>query len=388
MKYDFDTVINRRDSYSYKWDVEQKELPMWVADMDFQTAPEVREALAKRVEHGIFGYGIIPKEWNDAYVQWWKERHDFVMDPQWLLFCTGVVPAISTAVRKFTTPAEKVLIQTPVYNIFFNSILNNGRNVLESSLVYQEESRQYVIDFEKLEEDLADPQTSLMILCNPHNPVGKIWDKDSLARIGELCKKHHVIVVSDEIHCDLTAPGLEYVPFASVSDTCREISISLIAPTKTFNIAGLQTAAAVVPNPALRHKMWRALNTDEVAEPNAFAIQAAIAAFTRGADWLDALREYIQENKRVVKRFLKKEFPKITVVSMDVTYLLWLDCRAFTDNSEELAYKIREKTGLYLSDGVEYGGDGARFLRMNVACPRTTLFDGLERLKTALQSLD
>lgn len=388
MKYDFDTVINRRDSYSYKWDVEQKELPMWVADMDFQTAPEVREALAKRVEHGIFGYGIIPKEWNDAYVQWWKERHDFVMDPQWLLFCTGVVPAISTAVRKFTTPAEKVLIQTPVYNIFFNSILNNGRNVLESSLVYQEESRQYVIDFEKLEEDLADPQTSLMILCNPHNPVGKIWDKDSLARIGELCKKHHVIVVSDEIHCDLTAPGLEYVPFASVSDTCREISISLIAPTKTFNIAGLQTAAAVVPNPALRHKMWRALNTDEVAEPNAFAIQAAIAAFTRGADWLDALREYIQENKRVVKRFLKKEFPKITVVSMDVTYLLWLDCRAFTDNSEEFAYKIREKTGLYLSDGVEYGGDGARFLRMNVACPRTTLFDGLERLKTALQSLD
>lgn len=384
MKYDFDTVINRRDSYSYKWDVKQNELPMWVADMDFQTAPEVQEALAKRVEHGIFGYGIIPKEWNDAYVQWWKERHDFVMDPQWLIFCTGVVPAISTAVRKFTTPAERVLIQTPVYNIFFNSILNNGRNVLESSLVYQEENGQYVIDFEKLEKDLADPQTSLMILCNPHNPVGKIWDKESLARIGELCKKHHVIVVSDEIHCDLTAPGLSYVPFASVSDTCREISISLIAPTKTFNIAGLQTAAVVVPNPVLRHKMWRALNTDEVAEPNAFAIQAAIAAFTKGADWLDALREYIQENKRVVKRFLEKELPEITVVSMDVTYLLWLDCRAFTDNSEDLAHNIREKTGLYLSDGVEYGGDGASFLRMNVACPRTTLLDGLERLKRAL----
>lgn len=384
MKYDFDTVINRRDSYSYKWDVKPNELPMWVADMDFQTAPEVQEELAKRVEHGIFGYGIIPKEWNDAYVQWWRERHDFVMDPQWLIFCTGVVPAISTAVRKLTTPAERVLIQTPVYNIFFNSILNNGRNVLESSLVYQEETRQYVIDFEKLEKDLADPQTSLMILCNPHNPVGKIWDRESLARIGELCKKHHVIVVSDEIHCDLTAPGLSYVPFASVSDTCREISISLIAPTKTFNIAGLQTAAVVVPNPVLRHKMWRALNTDEVAEPNAFAIQAAIAAFTKGADWLDALREYIQENKRVVKRFLEKELPEITVVSMDVTYLLWLDCRAYTDNSEDLAHKIREKTGLYLSDGVEYGGDGARFLRMNVACPRTTLLDGLERLKRAL----
>lgn len=385
MKYDFDTAVNRRDSYSYKWDVKPNELPMWVADMDFQTAPEIREALAKRVEHGVFGYGIIPKEWNDAYVQWWKERHDFVMDPQWLIFCTGVVPAISTAVRKFTTPAEKVLIQTPVYNIFFNSILNNGRNVLESSLVYQQETRQYVVDFEKLEEDLADPQTSLMILCNPHNPVGKIWDKETLGKIGELCKKHHVIVVSDEIHCDLTAPGLSYVPFASVSDTCREISISLIAPTKTFNIAGLQTAGVVVPNPVLRHKMWRALNTDEVAEPNAFAIQAAIAAFTKGADWLDALREYIQENKREVKTFLEKEIPEITVVSMDVTYLLWLDCSAFTENSEELAREIRKKTGLYLSGGVEYGGDGARFLRMNVACPRTTLLDGLERLKTALQ---
>lgn len=385
MKYDFDTAVDRRDSYSYKWDVKPNELPMWVADMDFQTAPEIREALAKRVEHGVFGYGIIPKEWNDAYVQWWKERHDFVMDPQWLIFCTGVVPAISTAVRKFTTPAEKVLIQTPVYNIFFNSILNNGRNVLESSLVYQQENRQYVVDFEKLEEDLADPQTSLMILCNPHNPVGKIWDKETLGKIGELCKKHHVIVVSDEIHCDLTAPGLSYVPFASVSDTCREISISLIAPTKTFNIAGLQTAGVVVPNPVLRHKMWRALNTDEVAEPNAFAIQAAIAAFTKGADWLDALREYIQENKREVKTFLEKEIPEITVVSMDVTYLLWLDCSAFTENSEELAREIRKKTGLYLSDGVEYGGDGARFLRMNVACPRTTLLDGLERLKKALQ---
>lgn len=383
MKYDFDTVVNRRDSYSYKWDVKPNELPMWVADMDFQTAPEIRAALAKRIEHGVFGYGIIPKEWNDAYVQWWKERHDFVIDSQWLIFCTGVVPAISTAVRKLTTPAENVLIQTPVYNIFFNSILNNGRNVFESSLVYQEETRQYVIDFEKLEKGLADPQTSLMILCNPHNPVGKIWDKETLEKIGELCKKYHVIVVSDEIHCDLTAPGLSYVPFASVSDICREISISLIAPTKTFNIAGLQTAAVVVPNPVLRHKMWRALNTDEVAEPNAFAIQAAIAAFTKGADWLDALREYIQENKRVVKAFLEKELPKITVVSMDATYLLWLDCRAFTENSEELAKEIRKKTGLYLSDGVEYGGDGARFLRMNVACPRTTLVDGLERLKTA-----
>lgn len=380
--YDFDTTVNRRGTASLKWDVEEHELPMWVADMDFQTAPEIREALEKRVAHGVFGYTVIPDTWNQAYVNWWEKRHHFLVQPEWLVFCTGVVPAISSAVRKLTTPGENVLIQTPVYNIFFNSIVNNGRNVLESPLVY--DGQAYQIDFAQLEKDLANPQTTLMILCNPHNPVGKIWDKETLEKIGNLCEKYHVTVLSDEIHCDLTAVGKEYVPFAAVSETCKKISVSLWAPTKTFNIAGLQTAAIMAADPTLRHKMWRALNTDEVAEPNAFAIDAAIAAFTKGEAWLDALREYIDENKQMVKQYLEKELPQISVVSLDVTYLLWLDCHEITEDSVKLATFIREKTGLYLSEGAEYGGDGRYFLRLNVACPKERLKEGLKRLKEGI----
>lgn len=380
--YDFDTTVNRRGTASLKWDVEEHELPMWVADMDFQTAPEIREALEKRVAHGVFGYTVIPDTWNQAYVNWWEKRHHFLVRPEWLVFCTGVVPAISSAVRKLTTPGENVLIQTPVYNIFFNSIVNNGRNVLESPLVY--DGQAYQIDFAQLEKDLANPQTTLMILCNPHNPVGKIWDKETLEKIGNLCEKYHVTVLADEIHCDLTAVGKEYVPFAAVSETCKKISVSLWAPTKTFNIAGLQTAAIMAADPTLRHKMWRALNTDEVAEPNAFAIDAAIAAFTKGEAWLDALREYIDENKQMVKQYLEKELPQISVVSLDVTYLLWLDCHEITEDSVKLATFIREKTGLYLSEGAEYGGDGRYFLRLNVACPKERLKEGLKRLKEGI----
>ena len=380
--YDFDTTVNRRGTASLKWDVEEHELPMWVADMDFQTAPEIREALEKRVAHGVFGYTVIPDTWNQAYVNWWEKRHHFLVQPEWLVFCTGVVPAISSAVRKLTTPGENVLIQTPVYNIFFNSIVNNGRNVLESPLVY--DGQAYQIDFAQLEKDLANPQTTLMILCNPHNPVGKIWDKETLEKIGNLCEKYHVTVLADEIHCDLTAVGKEYVPFAAVSETCKKISVSLWAPTKTFNIAGLQTAAIMAADPTLRHKMWRALNTDEVAEPNAFAIDAAIAAFTKGEAWLDALREYIDENKQMVKQYLEKELPQISVVSLDVTYLLWLGCHEITEDSVKLATFIREKTGLYLSEGAEYGGDGRYFLRLNVACPKERLKEGLKRLKEGI----
>ncbi|HJC23367.1 MAG TPA: pyridoxal phosphate-dependent aminotransferase [Candidatus Eisenbergiella merdavium] len=384
-EYDFDKIVDRRHSGSMKWDVAENELPMWVADMDFQTAPQVRQAIARRAAHGVFGYTIVPDEWYQAYMHWWKTRHSLEIQKDWLIFCTGVVPAISSMVRKLTTPAEKVLIQTPVYNIFFNSILNNGRVVLESPLVYRKGAYEaYEIDFEDLEEKLADPQTTLMILCNPHNPVGKIWDARTLERIGELCWKHHVCVISDEIHCDLTAPGCSYVPFASVSEKCRENSITCIAPTKAFNMAGLQTAAVSVPNPVLRHKVWRGLNTDEVAEPNAFAIDAAVAAFTEGGEWLDALRGYIFENKRLVEEYVAKEIPGVSVVPSQATYLSWLDCSALPAPAEELAAFIREKTGLYLSSGEQYGGQGKRFLRLNAACPRSVLQDGLDRLKRGI----
>ena len=384
MEFCFDRPVDRRNTGSLKWDVQDGELPMWVADMDFQTAPAVREAIRARAEHGIFGYSIVPEEWYRAYISWWKNRHGFGMERDWLIFCTGVVPAISSMVRKLTTPAEKVLLMTPVYNIFFNSILNNGRQVLESRLVY--DGTEYHIDFEDLERKLADPQTTLMLLCNPHNPIGKIWDRETLERIGVLCRKHHVVVVSDEIHCDLTAPGRDYVPFASVSEDCRDNSVTCIAPTKAFNIAGLQTAAVCVPNPVLRHKVWRGLNTDEVAEPNAFAVDAAIAAFTKGGEWLDALRAYLEDNKTLVKEFVKRELPGLHVVPSEATYLLWVNLGRGETSAEDVAEFIRRKTGLYLSAGNPFGGDGGRFLRLNAACPRTVLEDGLSRLKEGIEA--
>lgn len=383
MTYDFDSVTDRRNSGSLKWDVPDGELPMWVADMDFKTAPEIINTLNERVSHGVFGYSVVPDEWYDAIKSWWSSRHGFEIEKEWLMFCTGVVPAISSIVRKLTTPAEKVLVMTPVYNIFFNSIYNNGRNILESPLLYDGES--YSIDFCDLEKKLSDPQTTLMILCNPHNPVGKIWDKETLAKIGDLCKKHHVVVVSDEIHCDLTDPGKGYVPFASVSDDCRDNSVTCIAPTKTFNIAGLQTAAIYAADPILRHKVNRAINTDEVAEPNAFAIVAAIAAFTQGSGWLDALREYLYQNKCYVYEFVKEHIPSISVVRSEATYLLWLDCHKICPDTRPLAAFLRKEAKVYLSDGAQYGDSGKAFLRLNIACPISVLKDGLSRLADGIE---
>ncbi len=380
----FDLPVDRRHTNSLKWGVAPDELPMWVADMDFRTAPTVCEAIQRRAQHGIFGYATVTDAWYDAYRTWWRTRHGFEIEREWLIFCTGVVPAISTIVRKLTTPAEKVIVMTPVYNIFFHSIENNGRRVLECPLVY--DGQTYEIDFFALETALADPQATLLLLCNPHNPVGRLWSRETLFRIGELCKANHVTVLSDEIHCDLTDPGCFYVPFASVSDVCREISITCLSPTKAFNLAGLQTAAVVVPNPALRHRVDRALNTDEVAEPNAFAIDATVAAFTQGGDWLDDLRQYLFENKRTVADFLAKELPQIGLLSSRATYLLWLDCGELPGDTTALARFLRERTGLYLSAGAQYGGNGARFLRMNIACPRSTLLDGLDRLRRGVEA--
>lgn len=385
MKYDFDTVWDRFGTNSYKWDLKEEELPMWVADMDFKTAPEIIQAMEERASHGIFGYTVVPQEWYQAYQDWWRERHHFVIEKEWMMFCTGVVPAISSIVRKMTTAGENILVQTPVYNIFFHSIVNNGRNILENELVY--ENGEYHMNFEDLEKKLSNPQTTLMLLCNPQNPAGKIWSREELKRIGELCEKYHVLVVADEIHCDLTAPGKEYTPFASVSEACKNNSITCIAPTKTFNIAGIQTAAVFVPNPVVRHKVNRGINTDEVAEPNVFAVTAAVAAFTKGSMWLDELREYIEENRRYVKEFLEKELVQVRLVSSDATYLLWLDCKEVTNNSNKLCRIIREETGLVLSSGRSYGECGNGFLRMNIACPKERLVDGCKRLKQGIESL-
>ena len=382
MKYDFDSVIDRHNTNSVKWNVREGELPMWVADMDFKAAPEILRAIQKRLDNGVFGYSIVPSEWRDAYVNWWKTRHEFEVDPSSLMFATGVMPILSSAVRELSSPGDYILIQTPVYNAFFSIIKDNRRKVLTSPLIY--EYGQYRMDLEDLEKKLSDPKTTLMLLCNPQNPAGKIWDKETLARIGELCAKHNVTVLSDEIHCDITDPGINYVPFASVSQTCRDISLTAWAPTKAFNIAGIQTAAAMVPNPVLREKIRSSLKNDVVSDPNVFAVTATIAAFNEGAAWLDELRSYIYQNKMALTKYIKENIPQIHVVPSQATYLVWLDCSKVTSDSVAFASELRKKTGLFLSNGTQYGEEGKCFLRFNLACPRSVLMDGLDRLRRAL----
>lgn len=382
MKFDFDRIVDRKNTNSLKWDVKNGELPLWVADMDFETAPCVRKAIEKRVSNGIFGYSIVPDEWKNSYIGWWNRRHKLEILPECLIFCTGIVPAISSCVRKLTAPAEKVLLLTPCYNIFFNSIVNNGRFPVECPLDY--DGKRYSLNFERLENGLSDPQVSLMILCNPQNPTGNIWNKDELAKIGELCKKYGVTVISDEIHCDVVRPGKEYVPFASASETCAEISVSCVAPTKCFNIAGINSAAVIVKNQFLRHKVWRALNTDEVAEPNAFAVDATIAAFNEGEEWLDALNEYLFQNREYAAARINSLKNGFFAVDSDSTYLLWVDLH---QNGDEFAAELRRKTGLYINGGSEYGKAGENFVRINLACPRKILEDAMDRFERFSKTL-
>ena len=379
---DFDILTDRSGTYSYKWDVKDGELPMWVADMDFETAPAVKEAIVRRAEHGIFGYSATPCEYFEAASGYYARRHGFEIPTDWMVYSGGIVAAIGSVVRRLTHPDENVLIQAPVYNIFYNSIINNGRRVLSSDLVYDGE--RYEIDFADLEAKLALPQTSLMILCNPHNPVGKVWSRAELCRIGELCRKHGVTVLSDEIHCDIVAPGVEYTPFCSIPEY-RDISISCVSPSKTFNLAGLQSAIAVIPDAHLRHRVWRGINTEELGEPNAFAMTAGIAAFSASDEWVDGLVHYLFENRTRAQEYIAGEIPALRVVRADATYLMWIDISAVSDDSVAFTERLRELTGLYLSEGREYGECGKSFVRMNLATQRARLEDGLARLKKGVE---
>ena len=380
---DFDKVINRRGTGSLKWDVKDNELPMWVADMDFTTAPCITEAILNKASSGVFGYQIVPDEWYDAIDRWWRTRHGLTIPKDWLCFTTGVVPAITSCVNHLTKLGDNVVTMTPVYDIFFHSIENTGRVTCECPLVYDGEG--YSIDFADLEVKLSEPKTTLLILCNPHNPIGKVWSKEELATIGTLCHKHGVTVLSDEIHCDLTELGVEYVPFASVSKVCQDISITAISASKAFSIPGLQSAAVFVPNELLRDRVVSALNHDEVAEPNVFACDAVIAAFNEGGNWLDEVRKYISANRKCVAQYLTANLPELKLIKQDATYLLWVDCSAVTDDAEMFCNFIREKTGLYLNCGTKYRGNGRYFVRLNVACPNSVLLDGLNRFKSGVQ---
>ena len=378
MKYDFDTVINRKGTDSAKWDVKENELPMWVADMDFKAAPEIIDAVRQRLDEGVLGYPVISDEWYRSYINWWSTRHDFTMEKDALIFCAGVIPGISSMIRAFSKAGENVLIQPPVYNAFFGIIRDNGRNILESPLIYK--NGEYMMDLEDLDRKMADPKTDLMILCNPHNPIGKIWSKEDLAKVGELAKKHGVTVISDEIHCDLTEPQEGYIPFASVSDTCADVGISCMAPTKAFNLAGLKTSAVYAKNPDLRKRVTKTFYADELSEPNSFANTGAIAAFEKGGEWLDELRQYLSENRKTVREYLLSHIPEIKAVDGHATYLVWLDISGLNGNVEEFSKYLREKTGLFVSPGVIFGSQGKNFLRMNIACPRSVVKEGLSRL--------
>ena len=372
----FDKITNRLNTNSVKWSGDENELPMWVADMDFEAPEEVSNALIERAAHKIYGYCDIPSDWNEAIVDWRLKRYNHKIDKDDLLYCTSVIASISSTVRKITSPGENIVIQTPVYNIFYNCILNNGRNVLESPLVY--EDGVYSINFKDLEEKLSNKQTSMMILCNPHNPIGRAWSKEELAKIGELCHKYNVVLLADEIHCDLVDPSLVYTPFSSVNEVCKNISITCSSPTKTFNLAGLHTSYIYISNPYLKHKVWRAINTDEVAEANIFAVTGATAAFTYGGVWLDELREYIYQNKLDFINMVEKELP-VHIIRSNATYLLWVDCSKICSDTVELVDFIKSETGLRVTAGKVYGECGKAFIRVNIATQNVRVKEGAKR---------
>lgn len=382
MKYDFDSVVNRKNTNSLKWDLFDVEVPMWVADMDFKVAPEIQEALQLKINENVYGYGLIPDEWYLAYIDWWKQ-YNYCMDKDWLKFTNSVMPTISSVIRELSSEDDKILIQTPVYHIFFKVIKDNNRKVEENKLIFSD--GKYHIDFKDLEEKLKEENVKILILCNPHNPVGKIFNKSDLERIANLAYENNVYVISDEIHCDLTDPDKKYIPFASVSNSAKNNSISCLSPSKTFNIAGIKSAAVSIPNENIRKRIFNVLDYDGVSDPNIFAITSAIAAYNYAKDWLRELKEYIYKNKIFLKEFLESEIPQIHLIDCEATYLLWLDCSKFNIKSEEFNKFLMDKTGLLLSPGIQFGETGEGFLRINIACPRIILEKGLKKLKEGVE---
>lgn len=383
--YDFTSIIPRRNTDSVKWDVKPNELPMWVADMDFKVAPEILNAMTQKVKFGIFGYEEPHDDYFNAVADWYKREHHATPKKDWMFLSTGVVPTISSSVRRVTNVGDNVLVQAPVYNIFYNSIVNNGRHVLSSDLVYNADTHQYHIDFDDLENKMADPLTTMMILCNPHNPIGKVWTRDELVKINRLCIKYSVTLLSDEIHGDLVFQGQDYTPMFSLPDDLIQNVIVCVSPSKTFNVAALHVATVIIPNTALRNKVNRGINSDELGEPNLLAIPGTIAAYTDAGPWVHELRKQIKANYDTVVAFCETNIPSVTVVPSTATYLVWIDVSQLTNDSAKLESFIRKETGLYVSAGTIYRGNGNLFLRMNIASPASMVEDGLKRLKVGIE---
>lgn len=384
-QFDFDEIVVRRGTNSYKWDLPKGEniIPMWVADMDFKTAPCIIDALKRRVEHGIFGYTFVPDSYYDAIINWFKRRHQWHIEREDILYTSGVVPAIACTLKATTMPGEKVLVQTPVYNCFFSAIKNSGCEVSENPL--RREGDSYVIDFDDFERRCSDEKTTVFLLCNPHNPAGRVWRKDELRRMNDICLKHHVKVIADEIHCELVMPGHTFQPFAAVDEACRDNCVVLNSPSKAFNIAGLQIANIVCHDAEWRRRINRAININEVCDVNPFGVIALQAAYNDGGEWLDALNQYIHENYLALKDFFRERLPRLEVCRLEGTYLAWINLSRIPITADEAARRLLGNAKVMLNSGTMYGREaGNSYLRINLACPRSTLMEGLKRIESEL----
>lgn len=385
MKYDFDKIVPRRHSGSYKWDtVPEDALPLWVADMDFEVAPAIKKALEQRVAHGVFGYTQVDDSYYEAVISWFERRHQWAIDRRWMLYTSGVVPAISCAIKALTLPGEQVLVQTPVYNCFFSSIKNQGCQILENRLVRADDH--YVIDWDDFEQKCAEEKTTVFLLCNPHNPGGRVWTKDELEKMGAICAKHHVFVISDEIHCELVMPGYKFTPFAAVSEVNLHNSVTLSSPSKSFNTAGLQIANIICEDNEVRRRIDRVVNIFEVCDVNPFGPIALKAAYNESEDWLDALNEYIWGNYQLLRDTLAQKLPQLKVMKLEGTYLAWVDISSLGINSDAVTEKLLRDGHVFVSSGTLYGREaGEGFIRVNLACPRAVLSEGINRIVKTLR---
>jgi cystathionine beta-lyase len=403
MKYNFDQEVSRKGTNSIKWDYVQSEsnitrlertgrffgrgrsIPMWIADMDFLAPKPVVDALVGRAKHGIFGYSEKPGTYYDAVVQWMGRRHKWKIDREWIVTTPGVVPALAMLVRTFVAPDEKVIIQPPVYYPFYLVAEFNEREIVKNPLIY--EKGRYRIDFDDLESQARDPKARMLILCSPHNPVGRVWTKKELTRLGEICLQNNVLVVSDEIHGDLVYSGSRMTPFARINKAFAQHSITCTAPSKTFNLAGLSTSNLIIPDADLRKKFRNTLLENALLDVGIFGSIATEVAYQQGAEWLDQLLDYLEGNLDLMEDFIGKYIPRIKMIRPEGTYLVWLDCRGLGLDKDQLKHLMVKKARLYLDEGYIFGAEGEGFERMNIACPRRVLREALVRIRKAVDEL-
>ena len=402
--YNFDEEIQRHGTGSVKWEYmwqgpelvfgdwshpkhgDQRTLPLWVADMDFRCPQVVIDAIKERADHGIFGYTIPNDSYFEAFIDWSKTHYEWEIKQEWIKIVSGVVPALNMLVKMLTEPGQNVLMQGPVYYHFMNSSENNGRNPISSTLLYDKESGRYTMDFADLAKKAADPNTTMAILCSPHNPVSRVWTADELRQFGDICIANNVTIISDEIHSDLIFDGHTFIPFASLSEEFAQHSITCMAPSKTFNMAGLKTSNVVIPNDDLREQFAdsRSRKAGLFAGGSTFGVTATEAAYRGGRPWLNAVMSYVQENYAFMCDYIAQNMPDIKVVPAEGTYLIWLDCSGLGMTSADRKKLILEDAKVYLDDGPMFGPAGDDFERFNIACPRHILAESLERIKAQL----